>query len=164
MAERLLSHPTRVRATALSVSGGVNDLLAHLIGSKLVSHVRELATGETIGTTYPLTGAGISRAMETGATAGQVIDEALRCGDFRRPADSPTSRSQRCGPATGVNRWPTDGCPGPGLTTSWCVAPGEARSCAIRSAESPTRPPIPAGRFHCGACCGLFGRSLGPGS
>ncbi len=44
-----------------------------------------LGIGETIGTTYPFTGEGIGKAMETGALAAEVIDEMLRSGRIEAP-------------------------------------------------------------------------------
>ncbi len=43
-----------------------------------------LAVGEAIGTTYPFTGEGIGKAMESGLLAAEVIDEALQSGDSSR--------------------------------------------------------------------------------
>jgi len=39
-----------------------------------------IATGETIATTFPFTGEGIGKAMETGAKAGELVARALREG------------------------------------------------------------------------------------
>ena len=41
-----------------------------------------LAIGETIGTTLPLSGEGVGKAMESGELAAEVIDEALRSGQL----------------------------------------------------------------------------------
>lgn len=41
-----------------------------------------LAIGETIGTTYPLTGEGIGKAMQSGALAARAISEAFSSADF----------------------------------------------------------------------------------
>ncbi|MGH9341302.1 MAG: geranylgeranyl reductase family protein [Acidobacteriota bacterium] len=43
-----------------------------------------LAIGETIGATFPFTGEGIGKAMETGALAADLIHEALSTGDLSR--------------------------------------------------------------------------------
>ncbi len=51
-----------------------------LEGAALTSHGRILAVGETIGTTFPFTGEGIGKAMESGEIAADVIDDALRKG------------------------------------------------------------------------------------
>jgi geranylgeranyl reductase family protein len=40
-----------------------------------------IAVGETIGTTFPLTGEGVGQAMMTGAMAAAVISEALKTGN-----------------------------------------------------------------------------------
>jgi flavin-dependent dehydrogenase len=48
-----------------------------------------LAIGETVGATYPLTGEGIGKAMQTGALAAEVIDEAFQAGDLGRLRDFP---------------------------------------------------------------------------
>ncbi|MBD3401628.1 geranylgeranyl reductase family protein [candidate division GN15 bacterium] len=45
---------------------------------------RILAIGETVGTTFPFTGEGIGKAMETGELAAQAVDEAFRTSDFSR--------------------------------------------------------------------------------
>jgi len=41
-----------------------------------------VAIGETAGATYPFTGEGIGKAMETGAIAGRQVCRALQAGDF----------------------------------------------------------------------------------
>jgi flavin-dependent dehydrogenase len=41
-----------------------------------------LPIGETIGATYPFSGEGIGKAMETGEIAAQTVDEAFRTGRF----------------------------------------------------------------------------------
>lgn len=41
-----------------------------------------VAIGEAAGATYPFTGEGIGKAMETGAIAGRQVCEALHTGDF----------------------------------------------------------------------------------
>jgi flavin-dependent dehydrogenase len=43
---------------------------------------RVLAIGEAIGTTFPFTGEGIGKAMETGEIAARLIDEAIDRDDF----------------------------------------------------------------------------------
>jgi geranylgeranyl reductase family protein len=43
---------------------------------------RVLPIGETIGATYPFSGEGIGKAMETGEIAAQTVDEAFRTGRF----------------------------------------------------------------------------------
>jgi flavin-dependent dehydrogenase len=48
-----------------------------------------LAVGETIGTTYPLSGEGIGKAMHTGELAAALLDEAFRAGDLGRLRDFP---------------------------------------------------------------------------
>jgi flavin-dependent dehydrogenase len=40
-----------------------------------------LAVGETVGTTFPLSGEGIGKAMETGERAAEVIARALESND-----------------------------------------------------------------------------------
>lgn len=42
---------------------------------------RVLAIGETVGSTYPLSGEGIGKAMETAEIAAALLDDALRAGD-----------------------------------------------------------------------------------
>ncbi|MCB2229142.1 NAD(P)/FAD-dependent oxidoreductase [bacterium] len=54
-----------------------------LSGSHPVHQSRHLlATGETVGATFPFTGEGIGKAMETGELAAQAAIEALKSGDF----------------------------------------------------------------------------------
>jgi menaquinone-9 beta-reductase len=48
-----------------------------------------LAVGETIGTTYPVSGEGIGKAMQTGELAADTIDAAFRAGDVGRLRDFP---------------------------------------------------------------------------
>jgi flavin-dependent dehydrogenase len=48
---------------------------AHVPGSPVV------AVGETIGTTFPFTGEGVGKAMETGAIAARFLTTAVRGGD-----------------------------------------------------------------------------------
>lgn len=43
-----------------------------------------LVLGESIGATFPFTGEGIGKAMETGEIAAEVADEALTSGDLNR--------------------------------------------------------------------------------
>lgn len=50
---------------------------------------RVLAVGETIGATYPLTGEGIGKAMQTGELAAAALHEAFRAGDLDRLCDFP---------------------------------------------------------------------------
>ncbi|MBM3263982.1 MAG: NAD(P)/FAD-dependent oxidoreductase [candidate division Zixibacteria bacterium] len=55
-----------------------------LRGANPLIHERILAVGETIGTTFPFTGEGIGKAMETGELAASVLHEALQTDDFQR--------------------------------------------------------------------------------
>lgn len=48
-----------------------------------------LVLGESIGATFPLTGEGIGKAMETGELAADVVHEALTSGDMKRLGDFP---------------------------------------------------------------------------
>lgn len=48
-----------------------------MIGSRPLASDRILLTGETIGTTFPFTGEGIGKAMETAEIAARVLHEAL---------------------------------------------------------------------------------------
>jgi geranylgeranyl reductase family protein len=54
-----------------------------LSGSSPVGGGNLMAIGESIGSTYPATGEGIGKAMETGELAAEVIDQALRTDDLR---------------------------------------------------------------------------------
>lgn len=53
-----------------------------LAGTQPVKDRRILAVGETIGTTFPFTGEGIGKAMETGVIAASRIHEAFTRGDI----------------------------------------------------------------------------------
>jgi geranylgeranyl reductase family protein len=57
-----------------------------------------LAVGETIGTTYPLTGEGIGKAMRTGEMAAEAIDGALRTADPSRLRTLPARMEQELRP------------------------------------------------------------------
>jgi geranylgeranyl reductase family protein len=48
-----------------------------------------LAIGETLGATYPLTGEGIGKAMQTGELAAALLHEAFAAGDLGRLRDFP---------------------------------------------------------------------------
>jgi geranylgeranyl reductase family protein len=50
---------------------------------------RILAAGEVIGTTFPFTGEGIGKAMESGELAAGLLDEALRSDRWERLSDYP---------------------------------------------------------------------------
>jgi len=41
-----------------------------------------IAIGETIGTTFPFTGEGVGKAMESGEIAAEIIHDALASGDM----------------------------------------------------------------------------------
>ena len=60
-----------------------------LEGSRPIGDGNLLAIGETIGSTYPFTGAGIGKAMETGELAAEAIHHALDSGDFDRRKEFP---------------------------------------------------------------------------
>jgi geranylgeranyl reductase family protein len=60
-----------------------------LLGSRSFIAPSVIATGETIGATYPFTGEGIGKAFETGALAAQVVHQALESGDMTRLEDYP---------------------------------------------------------------------------
>jgi flavin-dependent dehydrogenase len=64
-------------------------LRAGLEGAQPIGKGNILAIGETIGSTFPYTGAGIGKAMETGELAAEVIHEALGSGDFARLREFP---------------------------------------------------------------------------
>jgi len=48
-----------------------------------------LTLGETIGTTFPFTGEGIGKAMETGEMAAEIIDQAISTGNLALLEDFP---------------------------------------------------------------------------
>jgi len=60
-----------------------------LSGTRPLGPGNTLVLGESIGATFPFTGEGIGKAMETGEIAAEVADEALRSGDFERLRDFP---------------------------------------------------------------------------
>ena len=64
-------------------------LRAGLEGAQPIGKGNILAIGETIGSTFPYTGAGIGKAMETGELAAEVIHEALDSEDMTRLRDFP---------------------------------------------------------------------------
>ena len=57
-------------------------LRCNLTGAEVLGNGRVLAIGESIGATFPFTGEGIGKAMETGELAAQAIDRTLESGDF----------------------------------------------------------------------------------
>jgi geranylgeranyl reductase family protein len=59
---------------------------------------RVLAIGETIATTFPFTGEGIGKAMETGELAAEALHEALSADDPRRLDHFPATVKQVLGP------------------------------------------------------------------
>jgi geranylgeranyl reductase family protein len=48
-----------------------------------------IAVGEAIGTTYPYTGEGIGKAMETGQLGADLLHAALNAGDFKKLREYP---------------------------------------------------------------------------
>jgi flavin-dependent dehydrogenase len=60
-----------------------------LRGSRLLGPGNVVAVGEAAGTTLPLLGEGVGKAMETGEMAAQVIQEVLANGDVRGMAAYP---------------------------------------------------------------------------
>lgn len=75
---RLASDVTPVRGAMLRCG---------LSGTRAVGPGNLLVLGETIGATFPFTGEGIGKAMETGELAAEACDEALTTGDFSRLGD-----------------------------------------------------------------------------
>jgi geranylgeranyl reductase family protein len=74
------------------VRGGV--VRCGLSGSSPVGRGNLMAIGESIGSTYPATGEGIGKAMETGELAAEVIHRALRTGDLQLLKDYPVRLSR----------------------------------------------------------------------
>jgi len=74
-------HDLMRRATAQSPLKGA-PLRCGLTGVAPKVPGRVLAIGETIGATYPFSGEGIGKAMETGEIAARTVDEAFRTGRF----------------------------------------------------------------------------------
>jgi geranylgeranyl reductase family protein len=59
---------------------------------------RVLAIGETVGTTFPFTGEGIGKAMETGELAAETLQDALDADDPRRLEGFSATVKQVLGP------------------------------------------------------------------
>ena len=57
-------------------------LRCDLTGSEVLGNGRILAIGESIGATFPFTGEGIGKAMETAELAAEAIAQTLESGDF----------------------------------------------------------------------------------
>lgn len=57
-----------------------------------------IAIGETIGTTFPFTGEGIGKAMESGRIAAEIIHDALASGDMSRLSRYPSALNSRIKP------------------------------------------------------------------
>jgi flavin-dependent dehydrogenase len=53
-----------------------------LKGSSFLADRNVLAVGEAVGTTFPFTGEGIGKAMESGEIAAHVVHKALKTGDL----------------------------------------------------------------------------------
>ncbi len=62
-----------------------------LAGARPKGAGNTLVIGESIGATFPFTGEGIGKAMETGEIAARLSDEALKTGDFDRLGEFPRS-------------------------------------------------------------------------
>lgn len=71
------------RASGISPPKGAM-LRCGLTGTRPRGPGNVLAIGETIGTTFPFTGEGIGKAMETGELAADIVTEALERGDLTR--------------------------------------------------------------------------------
>ncbi len=65
-------------------------LRCQLIGMPPVSKGRILAVGEIMGTTFPFTGEGIGKALESGKLAATVIDRAIRRQNYHIASDYST--------------------------------------------------------------------------
>lgn len=59
---------------------------------------RILPIGEALGSTYPFTGEGIGKAIETGAVAAERIEDALASEDFGQLADLPNDIARALSP------------------------------------------------------------------
>ena len=93
---------------------------------------RVVAVGETVGTTFPLTGEGIGKAMESAELAAAAIDRALAGGDFAALAGFGASLREQLAPRyagyLAAERW---------LARPWfldLVALAGARSRRVRGA------------------------------
>lgn len=62
-----------------------------LAGARPTGPGNTLVIGESIGATFPFTGEGIGKAMETGEIAARLSDEALKTGDFESLGEFPRS-------------------------------------------------------------------------
>ncbi|HEY7545025.1 MAG TPA: geranylgeranyl reductase family protein, partial [Blastocatellia bacterium] len=85
MARELMS-----RAESITPARGAM-LRCGLAGARPKGAGNTLIIGESIGATFPFTGEGIGKAMETGEIAARLSDEALRTGDFTRLGEFPHS-------------------------------------------------------------------------
>jgi flavin-dependent dehydrogenase len=61
-----------------------------LSGTRPLGPGNVLVLGESIGATFPFTGEGIGKAMETGEIAAEVAHDALTSGDLSRLSEFPT--------------------------------------------------------------------------
>jgi flavin-dependent dehydrogenase len=59
-------------------------LRCNLTGTRVLGKGRIVAIGEAIGATFPLTGEGIGKAMETAELAADAVDQMLRTGSDRQ--------------------------------------------------------------------------------
>ena len=57
-----------------------------------------IAIGETIGTTFPFTGEGIGKAMQSGEISAEIIHDALASGDMSRLSRYPSALHSRIKP------------------------------------------------------------------
>jgi geranylgeranyl reductase family protein len=106
LARHVVDHTERMTP----LKGGV--LCTGLKGVMPYSESRNLlAIGETIGTTLPLSGEGIGKAMESGELAAEVIDEAFRSEQLMQLRRFPTLVEEKLKPRypsyAAAERWLT---------------------------------------------------------
>lgn len=83
IARELMDHATdRTPLRGAALRCGLSGAIAHREGTVL-------AIGETLGATFPFTGEGIGKAMETGEIAGAIVAEAITRGEIDRLAALP---------------------------------------------------------------------------
>jgi len=85
MASELMS-----RAESITPARGAM-LRCGFAGARPRGEGNTLVIGESIGATFPFTGEGIGKAMETGEIAARLSDEALKTGDFKSLDEFPRS-------------------------------------------------------------------------
>lgn len=87
--ERTATDQSKITGAALRCS---------LVGCRRIVKDNLVLVGEVIGTTFPLTGEGIGKAMHTGELAAKAVSEALRTGDPSKLEAYPRAVKQEVAP------------------------------------------------------------------